>query len=154
MRLEVDQSGKIEQTNLDTIIALSNDIQYSLVLKKRIKRLLQELFRIQGKPRLFIYKTFAALIAILLKASNPSKKVIIDMEYFSQQIILQRQITEYLEKNKIKAKFEFGFVGKGSSAHILAERVAHKKQKVNKAVNFEEISKLIWPIKNDRESAY
>ncbi len=156
MKIEIDQSGKIEQTNLNTIIALSNNVQYALILKKRTKRILQEIFRKQGKPRMFVYQTFAALIAILLKEAKPKTQVTIDMEYLGLQDLLKRQIDEYstlLLGPKIPT-FVFGFVGKESPAHILAEKVAYKKKRANKIVSLNEIIKIIRPIKNDRVSAY
>ena len=154
MKIEIDQSGKIEQTNLNTIIALSNDIKYSIILKKRTKRTLQELFRKRGKPRMFIYQTFAALIAILIKETKPATKVIIDMEYLGHQDILTRQIKDYCEKlsGKKAVYFTFGFIGKKSAAHTRAEKVAFKKKKADRVIVLSEIVKIIWPIKNDRVS--
>lgn len=35
MQIEVDQSGKVDQTSLDTVIALTNGTKYTLLLKKR-----------------------------------------------------------------------------------------------------------------------
>lgn len=37
--IEIDQSGKIDQTNLDTAIALTNGVKYTLLFKKKIKEL-------------------------------------------------------------------------------------------------------------------
>ena len=42
MRIEIDQSNKIEQTNKDTIIGLSNDKTFTVLIKAREKRKLQE----------------------------------------------------------------------------------------------------------------
>lgn len=147
MSVQIDQSGKIEQTNLDTIIALSNEVKYAIVLKKKTKRLLQLFFRKQKKPRMFIYITFAALVAIILKETQPKTKVKIDMEYFGHQDILKKQILEHLNNLKFNKKlnFEFGFVGKSSPAHGLASKVAVKKRKPNKIVGLYEIIKVIYP---------
>lgn len=40
MIYQVDQSGKIEQTKVDTIIAMTNDENYVVVLKAKSKRLI------------------------------------------------------------------------------------------------------------------
>lgn len=74
--IQIDQSGKIEQTSLDTIIALSNHDKYSITLSKRSKRLLQEIFRDLKKPRVFVYHTFSALIALVLLKTKPTKTVL------------------------------------------------------------------------------
>ncbi|MBI4226067.1 hypothetical protein HY612_03040 [Candidatus Roizmanbacteria bacterium] len=131
MSTEIDMSGKIEQTQWDTIIALSNDIEYAIVLSKRTKRHLQTLFRNLNTPRMFIYKTFAALISLIFKEVKLKSKVIIDLEYFGHQDLLKTQILEYVNQLKIRVTpiFEFGFVGKNSHSHILAEQVAYKKRK-------------------------
>ena len=36
--IEVDQSGKVEQLRLDTVVALSNDENFSVLLPKKLKR--------------------------------------------------------------------------------------------------------------------
>ena len=38
MHIEVDQSGKIEQLNKDTVIAYSNKTQYSVLISKEVKQ--------------------------------------------------------------------------------------------------------------------
>jgi len=45
MKIEIDQSGKIEETNVDTVIALSNGVKFSVRIHRRTKRRLQEEFR-------------------------------------------------------------------------------------------------------------
>lgn len=45
MKIEIDQSGKIEQTNLDTIIGLANDRKVVVFLPKGEKRKIMLLFR-------------------------------------------------------------------------------------------------------------
>jgi len=110
MTAEIDQSGKIEQTNLDTIIALSNNIHYSLILPKRVKRTLQSLFRDKARPRMFIYQTFSALIAILLINTKPKSKICIDTEYQGHDDIIRSQISHYISllAKKKNYVFEFG----------------------------------------------
>ena len=62
MRIEIDQSGKIENTNKNTIIAFSNNKFKSIFISAKDKREIQKFFRRIGKPRIFVYKTFAILI--------------------------------------------------------------------------------------------
>jgi len=44
MYFEIDQSGKIEQTNLDTVIAFSDGGSFSILLKKSEKRKIKKYF--------------------------------------------------------------------------------------------------------------
>ncbi len=44
MQIEVDQSGKIEQTSYDTVLALTNGVSYTILLKKKDKRALEKIF--------------------------------------------------------------------------------------------------------------
>jgi len=60
-KYQIDQSGKIEQTNKVTIVAFSNDKSGSVMLSASDKRALQEIYRKAGKPRVFPTQVFAAL---------------------------------------------------------------------------------------------
>lgn len=50
MKFEIDQSGRVEYTSHNTVLALSNDIQYSIIAPAKVKRQLQEMFRREGMP--------------------------------------------------------------------------------------------------------
>jgi len=54
MRVEIDQSGKIEDKSKVTIIAFSDGVSFSVKIPGRVKRQLQEEFRRRGEPQLFI----------------------------------------------------------------------------------------------------
>lgn len=51
MQIEIDQSGKIEDTSKDTVLALSNGTQFSIKISRNIKRELQNIFRKNKEPR-------------------------------------------------------------------------------------------------------
>lgn len=156
MKYQIDQSGKIEQTSVDTVIALSNGQQYSLALPGKVKRALQEIFRDKKRSRMFIYETFSVLIVLVLIETKPKTKVLIDNEYLGQQNLLSVLINEhsgkFFSKNPVPV-FEFGFVGKSSPAHVLAAKVGTKKIKPNKTVSLEEIVEVLWPLKKTGYSA-
>lgn len=151
---QIDQSGKIEQTSLKTIIAISNDVKYAIVLPGKVKRLLQEIFRNQQRPRMFIYNTFSALIALLFAKTKPVSKVVIDKEYRNEDLVKAR-ILEYLKTHKVNyiPNIEFGLIGKSSPAHILAVKVANKKITPNLVLTLEDITSFLWPIKKTGYSA-
>ncbi|HEX9722115.1 MAG TPA: hypothetical protein VGA53_02520 [Candidatus Paceibacterota bacterium] len=67
MRIEIDQSGKIENTSKDTIIAFSNGIRKAIRISSVDKREIQAIFRRTGKPRIFVYKFFSILVFLLIE---------------------------------------------------------------------------------------
>ncbi len=146
---QIDQSGKIEQTSLDTVIAFSNGKKYTILLDKTTKRSLQRIFKDFGKPEMFVYQTFATILAIIFKEVKPASKVIIDIEYPGKENLIAVLINEVFERFSWKKDFyfEFGRVGKSSPADHLAALVARKKSKPDKILGLEEIVNLLWPRK-------
>jgi len=155
MKYQIDQSGKIENTEKDTVLALSNDIKYTVILAAKVKRTLQSILRKEGRPEMYIYLVFSSLLFILLKSSRPKSKVIIDREYPGKESLIRVLIERVIKRSKGKENFklEFGSVGKSSKAHGLAHKTFKRKLKADKRVKLEEIIKLIYSIKNDRVSA-
>lgn len=136
MIYKIDQSGKIEQTEKDTVLAAVNSKEYSVIVIAKDKRRLQESFRLAGKPELFIYAVFATILAKLIK-SLTSKNVIVDKEYSGQTKIIEKMIKNLDEKIIITWKT----IGKNSSAHELAYKTFKGKLRANKRLTYEEI----WP---------
>ena len=67
MRIEIDQSGKIELTSKPTVVGFANDKCKSIIiLAKDKQRLLQRYYKI-SKPLVYRYQIFALLIFLLLK---------------------------------------------------------------------------------------
>ena len=67
MRIEIDQSGKIENTNKPTVVGFSNKESGIVLITPKDKKAIQKYFRDIGKPKLFIYITFVALVFYLIK---------------------------------------------------------------------------------------
>ena len=152
MTYQIDQSGRIEQTNLNTILAITNkNKQIVIIFNRKNKRILQSIFRNQRKIRMFTILTFSALIAILIKKSAIGRNnILIDHEYLADEDFIKEHILQYLQKLKVYKipKIEFGHVGKTSFAHELAAKVAHQKKKADKIVNLKEVFELaLLPIK-------
>lgn len=145
MICEVDQSGKVEQMSLDTVIALSNSQQISVFLSKKEKRALQEIFRHTRQKHIFIYLIFSALLAICLKKGKNIEVVTVDREYLHNEDIIKQKLIVYLQRLKMKKipQIKFGLVGKKSPAHELAKKVARKKIKPTVVVNEETILNLV-----------
>lgn len=145
MKIYIDQSNKIEQTNKHTVLALANDTKYAILIPAKVKRQLQELFRQNGKPRAFVYITFAAAVVILTKEySEKLSQIIIDQEYYGKEKQLKKTIEKMLNNffNKMP-DISFGKIGKSSDAHKHAFSVAKQKIKADKIVSFDELNKII-----------
>ena len=147
MRIEIDQSGKIEDTSKNTIIAFSNNKFKSIFISARDKREIQQLFRKIGKPRVFIYRTFAILIFLLIKNNlKEINQIIIDEEYPGWGF----QIKDYLltEIRKVKQDFDknnisFSQVGKKSKAHLRAYEITIGKRQPDIKAREQDILKYI-----------
>lgn len=122
MRIEIDQSGKIEDTNKPTVVGFSNSKHRTVIILSTEKQKLQKYFRQIGKPNVYRYKTFAILISILLKNEHLSQ-IIIDTEYVGQDALIKSYLLNLLRKNRKffdKKDIIFKPIGKKSRAHILA----------------------------------
>ena len=106
MRLEINQSNKVEQTNKDTIIGLANEKTFTILINRKTKRKLQEEFRRGGKPRLFIYRTFMAGVTLLLKYAQLKNlsQAVIDEEYYGKDKILKSIFLEMWSRFFIRSE--------------------------------------------------
>lgn len=142
---QIDQSGKIEQTQVKTVVAITNGQGVAVVLSSSNKRLLEQMFKQSKRPRLFPFLVFSALLAILIKKSQPKNKVIIDREYTGQENLILERSHYYLGLLEIKPlpHLEFGHVGKLSKSHMFAHDVATGKKKNFYQVTLKEVMQLI-----------
>ncbi len=152
MKYEIDQSGKIEQTERDTVIACINGTEITIFLKKAEKRIIQKIFNTMDMHLLFPYLTFAALLALLIQKLQPKNKIIIDKEYIGHEILIEEKVTLYLEQLGVQniPVLEFGHVGKLSAAHNLAYLVAVGKKEPDLVVNSKDVMEVIIGTKKDR----
>ena len=140
MKFEIDQSGKIEQTNKNTILCISNDKWKAVLIKARTKRQIQEIFRRNGQSRNFILFTFSAGLSFLIEEMGKTGQVIIDQEYFGKEHIITKILLEMLSK---KVEVHFRRIGRKAMAHHRAYAVAIGKLKAHKILKLEEILKKI-----------
>src|SRR3989344_4762437 len=134
MKIEIDQSGRIEETNRDTVLALSNGVNYSIRIHRRTKRKLLEDFRKQGKPKLFTIKVFSAGVYFLIKDYiNKTDRIVIDIEYDGKSGLIKSMLTEYQSnKDEINEKVIFKSIGRKSNAHILAIEVYRRNKRADR----------------------
>ena len=147
MSYQIDQSGKIEQTGKHTVIALSNNIQATVILKSKDKKALQEIYRKAGKPRAFVIQVFAALTYLLIeKAKIKEGLIYIDKEYPGHEDIIKSYIIQLINKRKIPTLYpgniRFMLVGKRSPAHLLGYE-AYKKGKADFTISKEDILAMV-----------
>ena len=145
MKIEIDQSIKIEQTSKDTIIGLSNKKTFTVLIKAKTKRKLQEEFRKRGKPRLFVYRTFIAGVVLLLRYAKIDNlaQIVIDQEYFGNERVLTSMFLEMWSRYfEIIPEISFGRIGKKSNAHNISYLTMKGEYKANRILDFTEIEKL------------
>jgi len=144
MNYQIDQSGKIEQTNKDTVIAYSNSTKRAVLIPRKLKRLVQEVFRLHGFTRLFIYYLFSVGIYYLLKDLKKESEVIIDTEYPGREKLIGGLVNSLLEKNfKAAHNISFARIGNTPPAHYADKDVFDKKKKPDQTLTLEDIIKAI-----------
>jgi|SRR3990167_130932 len=136
---KIDQSGKIEQTNKDTILCISNDGWDAVTIKANIKRQTQEIFRRHGQTRNFVLFTFSAGLAILIKRNLKNTHIIIDREYYGKEPVIKEIVLEILQRSKKIPEIRFEFIGKKPLAHHRAYAIGLGKLKTKKSVTLEEL---------------
>lgn len=146
MRIEIDQSGKIENTERPTVLAFSNKKFRAILIAAREKRILQIHFRKLKKPRMFIFSTFAAMVVCLIKTYRGNlSEIIIDREYYGHEDIIKSLILEISRSQSVeltKDQIRFRSVGKKSRAHILALS-SYRNRKSDLKISAKEVLILI-----------
>jgi hypothetical protein len=125
MKIEVDQSGKIEETAKRTVIG--DSLGNTVVVRSADKRSIQELYRLSGQPRKFVIHLFSVLLSILIaKSFTLTKTYIIDTEYPGKEDEISLLVCEFCAKNGVilsSSQLQFRRIGKSSEAH----KTSHKK---------------------------
>jgi hypothetical protein len=96
-----------------------------LNIKGRDKRRIQNLFRHRGDSKIFIFKTFAILIFLLIAKHFKKKtlQIVIDREYPGYDKLIKQFIVEICLKKGIRLDprlIHFSAIGKKSKAHDIA----------------------------------
>lgn len=146
MRIEIDQSGRIEYTSHKTVLVFSNNKQNSILVPAKIKRQIQKMFRREGKPKLFMLRTFAACIVLLIaEYVDVIQEIVIDKEYPGKERLIKDIILEMLQKQNLKIlDISFARIGKKSKAHYIAYGVFKNKKESDKTVSLEELTNLAF----------
>lgn len=145
MAYEIDQSGKVEDTNKLTVVAYANGKIKSVKIGSSEKQKLLAAMRILDYPKHnYVYKIFAALIYFLL-ADESVDFVVIDREYTGHEESITGVLTQLLNKNcKNIPTIRFGNVGKSSPAHKAALDVFRGKKEADFVVSAKEVLGLLY----------
>ena len=140
---QIDQSGKVEQTNKVTVVAFSNGKNGSIKLRAKDKRYLQDIYRNAKKPKAYMIQVFSALLYLLLERSKLEKTmIVVDKEYPGHEDIIRSYLIQLAHKRRkiilYPEEIRFSLVGKTSNAHAVASK-AFKTNRTDFAANAEEI---------------
>lgn len=116
---KIDQSGRVEYTSHDTVIAFSNGKKKAILIKAAEKRVLQNRFREARKIRIFPLRIFALMIALLLKKES-FQEIIIDTEYPGRSDLIKNYILHDFKRfgREIDPSLiHFRQIGKNTEAH-------------------------------------
>lgn len=146
VRIEIDQSGKIENTNKPTVIAYSNKESRTILISASDKQTIQKYYRRIGQPKIFVYKLFAVLIYVLIEDKiTKIDLAIIDKEYLGYDKLIKGFILEIIERRKKKIYkdiFKFNSIGKKSKAHKIALK-SYVAKRANVKFNYHQFKKYV-----------
>lgn len=150
MRVEVDQSGKVESTRTATVLAFSNKIFFSISIPAQVKKQCHAYLKEKKRlPKTRHLRLFAASFVLLFQDHiNHVDQIVIDTEYRGSESELKLVIKNAFEKVDVKFDFDlekiiFVQIGKKSNAHVLAAEVLRERKDPDREVVFEEIKKLL-----------
>lgn len=144
MRVEVDQSGKIGQTNVDTVLAFSNGESFSIKIPRQVKqRCIRELRKRGLAPHKTYMQLFAVALFLLLREKiGYVESVLIDVEYPGRSTFIKQHLYNLFRRTGVHVKSDqisFGFIGKKSPAHHLSLRVYRRQEAAQRTITLEEI---------------
>lgn len=119
MKIEIDQSGKVENTSVPTVIA--DSVGNVVWISAKDKRTLQQYYRTVLKPKKYVLEVFAILLAILIqKTCKTHNTYVIDIEYYGKDVEIRGYLSLAFQKFQISLlqdSITFRSIGKKSQAH-------------------------------------
>ncbi len=145
MPYQIDQSGKIEQTNRHTVVTLANGHTKTVRISAAEKqRLIKAMIILDYPIRNYAYKIFAALSFLLIR-QFPLSFVQIDTEYTGHSANIKQIIEQLMEIDFKKCpEIEFGFIGKKTNAHLMGIAVYRGERLVDMTVQAKDILKILY----------
>lgn len=143
--VEIDQSGRIEFTSQDTVLAFSNGKQYkTIMIPSTVKQSCVRILREKGySGNTFYLKLFSISLYILLKDHVAIfRRVIIDKEYIGNELLIKSDLLNFFYRSGYKIDpyiITFDLIGKKSLAHALALNTFRRKIKANRILTLEDL---------------
>jgi hypothetical protein len=146
--IEVDQSGKIERTQENTVLAFSNGIGSSVLILAVEKRECVRRLRQRGETGKTLYlKLFAAGLFVLFEDHlDQIESITIDVEYPGKEAAIRSMLLNHIRK-RIPAfpgeRIVFRRIGKKSQAHHHALAVYRGLEQPIRTVRARELLRLL-----------
>lgn len=148
MQVDVDMSGRVEETNRPTALAMANGLKFSIRISAADKR---EVIDTLSRQRPYLARTrihilvFTALLYLLVKGHiEKLRLVIVDPEYPGHEAAIKSQTLTFLRRQGIKVfkdQITFQRVTKKSPAHKLAYQVFKGVAATDRVITAEELLK-------------
>ena len=148
MHVEIDQSGKIEQTSWDTALAFSDGIDYAILIPAAVKREAIVRLRSSGRRgrRLYLFLFSAGLYLLLEDHLEQLDSVTIDTEYQGNEADIKAHLLRLIWKASptFEAdRISFRSIGRKSSAHTKAVAVHRGDEEPDRRITLKELLDLV-----------
>jgi hypothetical protein len=148
LHIEVDQSGKIEKTNIDTVLAFSNEKSATVLIPAQVKRTcLQALRPKHRRKTLIALRIFAAGLFLLLEEVLREVELLtIDQEYLGHEGDIKGMLFNLIWQAEIdfdQGQITFQRIGKRSAAHRKAIGVLRGSAQPDRVLQAEDILQLL-----------
>ncbi len=142
--VEVDQSGKFENTKHDTVVAFSNGIDFTVMIPATVKRDCITALETQGIAKANRNALlFATMLFFLLRHYiDQLHTVVIDMEYRGHEPLIKDHLMNILQRaghSVHREHITFGYIGKHSRAHTAAIETFRRNRAPNLILSLEDV---------------
>ncbi len=122
MDIEVDQSGKIENTRVDTVIAFSNSARAAVLIPAVVKRAcIRTLRERDWRSQTFVFKIFAAaLFVLILPYLEKIDRIVLNVEYPERMGDIKGLLLKFIRRQRrdfTREQIVSHSIGKQSAAH-------------------------------------
>ena len=146
--VEVDQSGKVEDTRVDTVLAFADGESRAALIPAKAKRVcLEWLRRRKPKSPAHFLKIFAAGLFLLLQDHlDRVEYITIDIEYTGREAELKGMLLDLIRTERpkfAKERITFRRIGKKSPAHRQAIMVYRGQDSPDITLHAEDIIEVL-----------